>query len=144
MKRKLTQLMRSPAFLSGAVTLVVVGIAKASLARPPAPIATNINNLDTSLFCPIINGMFGILISVAVIMVLWAAYNYLTAGDDTEKVHRATKTMTYAAIAVAVAIIAEGFPLLVGSIFNQGSGWSTCAGGSSSSASTFTPVGNEY
>jgi hypothetical protein len=59
-------------------------------------------------------------------MVMWAAYNYLTAGDDTEKVHRATKTMTYAAIAVVVAILAEGFPVLVGSIFSVGSGWSTC------------------
>ena len=56
MKQKLIQLVRSPAFLSGAVTLVAVGIAEADLPSAPTPIATNIKTLDTSLFCPIING----------------------------------------------------------------------------------------
>lgn len=63
--------------------------------------------------------MFYILISIAIIMVLWAAYNYLVAGDDTEKVSRATKTITYAAIAVVVALLAKGFPVLIGSIFSS-------------------------
>ncbi len=119
--------MKYPALLSGILTFVVAGVANAALPSPPA-LTTNVTNLNTSLFCPIINAMFGILIFVAVIMILWAAYLYLTAGDDTERVHRATKTMTYAAVAVVVAILAEGFPTLVGSLFTQSSGWVSCTG----------------
>lgn len=77
--------------------------------------------LDKAIFCPIVDWMFWILISVSIIMVIYAAYIYLTAGDDTEKVHKATKTITYAAVAVAVAIIAKGFPDLIGSIFGGNS-----------------------
>jgi len=61
--------------------------------------------------------MFWVLMAVSVIMVMWAAYTYLTAGDDTEQVHRATKTLTYAAVAILVALIAKGFPYLVATIF---------------------------
>jgi hypothetical protein len=73
--------------------------------------------------------MFWILISLAIIMIFWAAYIYLTAGDDTEKVHKATKTITYAAVAVIVALLAKGFPTLVTSIFSTStvSGAWTCA-----------------
>ena len=89
----------------------------------PAPNAlssvTSPGTLDKAIFCPIVDWMFWILISVSIIMIMYAAYIYLTAGDDTEKVHKATKTITYAAIAVIVALIAKGFKSLVGSIFGS-------------------------
>ena len=49
----------------------------------------------------------------------WAAFTYLTAEDDTEKVHRATKTLTFAAVAIVVALVAKGFPYLIMSIFQN-------------------------
>lgn len=118
MKQKLIQLVNYPVLLSTALTLVVGGVAKAQVGTVPAALVTSAPSLGGSLFCPIIKDMFGVLIFIAIIMVLYAAYTYLTAGDDTEKVHRATKTMTYAAIAIVVAIIAFGFPALIGSIFS--------------------------
>ena len=108
MKQKLLRLISWSALLSGASVLLAGEMAKAALPSPPV-LATSASGLDQSLFCPIINIMFGVLIFVAVIMVMWAAYTYLTAGDDTEKVHRATKTLTYAAVAIVVAILAKDF-----------------------------------
>jgi hypothetical protein len=72
------------------------------------------------------NWMFDILLTLSVIMVMWAAYVYLTAGDDTEKVHKATKTLTYAAVAILVALLAKGFPNIIASIFNQDAGSLGC------------------
>jgi hypothetical protein len=54
-------------------------------------------------------------------MVLYAAFTYVTARDDVEKTSRARRTLTYAAIGIAVALMAVGFPQLVGSIFPAGS-----------------------
>jgi Type IV secretion system pilin len=77
------------------------------------------SDVETAVWCPIIGWMFWILMSIAVIMVLYAAYLYVTAGEDTEQVHRATKTITYAAVAIAVALIAVGFPNLIGTVFGN-------------------------
>lgn len=106
--------------------LLPLSIPTLSFAQQSAPaIYVTGSTLDSALFCPVINTMFFILIGVSVIMVMWAAYLYLTAGDDTEKVHKATKTITYAAIAIIVALIAYGFPSLISDIFNQTSSF-TC------------------
>ena len=95
-------------------------LAMTAYAQSAPTIANNVSDLGGDLFCPIINWMFFILLGVAVIMIMWAAYLYVTAGDDTEKVHRATKTITYAAVAIIVALLAKGFPLLIGSVFTSG------------------------
>ncbi len=119
MKQKLIRLAAQPTLISLFVGLVATGVAHAVTSAPV--IVSNANQLGSSLFCPIMDWMFWTLIAVAVIMVMWAAYTYLTAGDDTEKVHRATKILTYAAVAVVVGLIAKGFPYLVGSIFSGSS-----------------------
>jgi heme/copper-type cytochrome/quinol oxidase subunit 2 len=132
--------MKKNLFLGGGslVALLVfwLGMAHVASAANPTPpaLVTNATNLGTSLFCPIIDVMFYILIFIAVIMVIWAAYLYLTAGDDTQQVHKATKTMTYAAVAIVVGLIAFGFPSLVSSIFNSPAGsMFNCSAGSGSS-----------
>jgi fumarate reductase subunit D len=127
MKQKLihfTSYLGLPVLFAG---LSMTGIVYAQTSAPN-PIVTTPGDLGKNLFCPIISWMFWILIAVAVIMVMWAAFIYLTAGDDTEKVHRATKTLTYAAIAVVVALLARGFPALVANIFSASgtSPFSTC------------------
>ena len=71
--------------------------------------------------------MFGVLIFVSVIMVMWAAYLYLTARDDAEQVTEAKKALFYAALGIVAALLARGFPMLVGSIFPNGtSGVQAC------------------
>lgn len=82
---------------------------------------TNTTELG-ALMCNIIAVMFWILIIVAVIMIIMAGFNYVLAGDDTEKTTKARKMLTYAAIGIAVALLAEGVPQIVSSIFPAFSG----------------------
>lgn len=61
--------------------------------------------------------MFWTLTFLTVVMVLVAAYQYLTSQGDPQKVGNATKTITWAAVAVIVALIAAVFPIIIGDIF---------------------------
>ena len=99
-----------------------VGVANAQSENNPPSLVTNVNQLGPNLFCPVIAVMFWVLIAVSVIMALLAAYNYMTAGDDTEKTTKARKMLMYAAIGVVVALIANGFPGLIASLFPGVSG----------------------
>ena len=120
MKQKLARLGRYTAFTSVLLGFATFGITFAASSIPQAPSLLNEQGqLGPNFFCPIINVMFWVLIFMSVIMVFWAAFNYLMAGDDTERVHKATKTLTYAAVAVVVALLAKGFPFLIGSIFSS-------------------------
>lgn len=89
-----------------------------AFAQPTAPRDVVSSYSDVArILNVIINWFFGILIIVAVIFVLYAAYLYLVAGGDQESVKKASTVLIYAAVAVAVAIIAKGIPVVVGSLF---------------------------
>lgn len=78
-----------------------------------------------SAICNVFNAMFYVLIAVSVIMVLWAAYLYATAQDDVEKTSSARNTILYAGVAIVVALLAKGFPIMIAGIFKV-SGISGC------------------
>jgi heme/copper-type cytochrome/quinol oxidase subunit 2 len=101
----------SVAFAQGAATN---GSAPATTAAQ-API-TNQTQL-IALFCNIISWFIVILLAISVIMILFAAYDYITAQEDTEKTSKARRTLTYAAVGIAVALLAYGFPQIVATVF---------------------------
>lgn len=77
--------------------------------------------------CTAINWLFTFLIVLAIVFVLVAAFKYLTAAGDPEKVKAASHQLIYAAVAVAVAIVAKGVPLIIGSFFTGGqAGFQAC------------------
>jgi hypothetical protein len=88
--------------------------------KAPSNVLTSVNDINTSL-CSVVNWVFYGLIVFAVIMVLIAAYGYLTSGGDPEKTKTAGQRLLYAAIAILVGIIAQAFPNLVGSFVGNGS-----------------------
>lgn len=57
--------------------------------------------------------MYGVLLAAAVLFILLAAFNFLSAGDDAEKITKARRELIYAAVAVGVAILATGIITLV-------------------------------
>lgn len=59
------------------------------------------------------NWFFGIILGLAVIFILYAAYNFLISGGDEEKVGAARQYLTYAVIAIAVAVLSMGIVYLV-------------------------------
>ena len=93
----------------------------------PAPISApnNINSINqitgsAGIICVIINWIFWLLIVLTIIFVLYAAFLYLTAAGDPEKVKAASHTLLYAAVAVIVALIAKGLPLIVSGFIGGG------------------------
>ena len=82
------------------------------------PVITNTVGVKAQL-CSILNWMFWILLSVSIIMILYAAFLYIFAQDDAEQVTRAKMTIFYAALGIVAALLAKGFPTTVGSIFGQ-------------------------
>jgi heme/copper-type cytochrome/quinol oxidase subunit 2 len=82
----------------------------------PGQSITNVSGL-TAIICSFLAYFFWIVLVVSVIMVLYAAFVYVTAADDTEKTSKARRTLTYAAVGIAVALISTALPSIVGSIF---------------------------
>ena len=96
-------------------------IAFAAIALTLVPLAANAGVLDNRLigaFCKIANYLFTIAMVVGIGAALWAAFQYMTAGGDTSKVSGAHKTLTYAAVGIAVALLAGSVPGLVASLLD--------------------------
>lgn len=70
-------------------------------------------DIIVNLIDKVANWMFTILLVLAVIFIVWAAYNYLLSEGNEEKVTAAHKALVYAAVAVAVAVLARGFVYVV-------------------------------
>jgi heme/copper-type cytochrome/quinol oxidase subunit 2 len=62
------------------------------------------------------NWMYGILLGLAVIFIIFAAYNFMTSGGSEEKVKEAKNQVLYTLIAVAVAMLAKGFISIIESL----------------------------
>jgi cytochrome bd-type quinol oxidase subunit 2 len=93
---------------------VRVSVVLAQTAKSTSPVSDETDLQQ--LMCNIVDWFFWIVITVSVIMVLVAAFDYITAGDDTEKTSKARRTLTYAAVGIAVALLAAGFPRIVASV----------------------------
>jgi hypothetical protein len=82
---------------------------------PQAPITsiTSLAGTATSPLTVLVRWFIGIFWIVAVAMVVWAAFLYLTAGGNEEKITEAKKRLLYAVIAAAIALMATGIDFLV-------------------------------
>ena len=63
------------------------------------------------------NWLFAFLLVFAVIFIIWAAWNYLTAAGDQNKVQKAKDGILYAIIAVAIAVLAKVIINVVANFF---------------------------
>jgi hypothetical protein len=105
----------------GALLVPVLAFAQ----NTPPPI-TKVQQL-VDLMCTAFDYLFYGLIALSIIMIVFAAFNYVTAGDNAEKVSKANKIILYAAIGIAVALIAKGVPLIVANFLSPSiSGIKSC------------------
>ncbi len=98
---------------------------KKNLGLPKSPI--NEPNQFLTVFADIVNWTYAIFFIITVMFVLFAAFNYLTGGDDAEKIKTAHQQIMYAAIAVAIALLAVGFSLIVKRFLGESGGGATNA-----------------
>lgn len=88
-------------------------IAALMLAFPVLAIESAPDNVNTiedviSIINTAVNWLFTLILAIAVIMLLWAAFLWMTSAGDEEKTGNARKTLIYALVGVAIAIIAKG------------------------------------
>lgn len=113
------------ALLSLAMLPGLVGAQATNILTPPTTTITTVGGV-VGLFCKAINWLFTFLILMTIIFVIWAAWTYLRAGGDPGKVSEAGNRLLYAAVAVAVALLAKGLPLLVANIIDSSWSQTTC------------------
>ena len=83
--------------------------------RPTLPTNTiNIPDLVTRIF----GWAFGLLLVIAALFILWAAYLFLTGGGSEESTGAAKKYILYAVIAIVVGALARGLIVIVRMLFN--------------------------
>lgn len=107
------------------LALVLPVMVSAQLQQAPINAPGNLNNINqltsgSGIICTAINWIFWFLIVLTIIFVLVAAFKYLTAAGDPEKVKSAGSTLLYAAIAVVIALIAKGLPLIISTFVGGG------------------------
>ena len=98
-------------------TLTLSALADVPPDNAPFKLGTNtLTSGATDLFQilqHIVNWIFTILIILAVIMFLLAAFNYLTSAGNDEKIKKAHKMLVWAAVGLAVAFLAKGLIFIV-------------------------------
>lgn len=61
----------------------------------------------------IVRWVYIIFFVLAVLFILLAAFNYLTAGGEAEKITKAKNQLIYAVVAIVVALLAVGFETII-------------------------------
>ena len=97
-----------------AILLLVAAPAFAQL-QPPDRAVSEYGSVDGfyKLIRRIVQVLFTLLVILAVVFIMWAAFKYLTAGGNAEQVSEAGKMILYAVVAIAIALLARAVPGLV-------------------------------
>lgn len=69
----------------------------------------------------VVSILYQVFFIVAVGAILWAAFTYLRAGQDTKMVDQAKTQLKYAVIAIVVALVAGGVSLIIKSFIESAS-----------------------
>ncbi|MBI5306325.1 hypothetical protein HZB04_01945 [Candidatus Wolfebacteria bacterium] len=77
--------------------------------------ALNVEDIESvvSIIISVLNWTYSIFFVIAVLMVVFAAYEYLTGAEDPERIKNAHKRLIWAAVAIVVALLALSFNLIV-------------------------------
>ncbi len=93
----------------------------------PGTLPSGLNNTYTSYtqigdtLNTVVNWLFGILLVLGIGMIIVAAFFYATAAGNDERVKKAKKTLTYAIIAIALAVLSKGIVAVIqGFLINRG------------------------
>ena len=95
----------------GIVTLFTPLVAGAQSGVQPVPVPPTVNIPD--LVADIIDFLFGLLLVIAALFVLYAAFLYLTAAGNEENVKKGRSYIVYAVIAIVVAFLSRAIVALV-------------------------------
>ena len=81
--------------------------------EPPMTIPAGANIEIFALLAKVLNWFFNIAIIVAAIFLVFAGWQYITAGGDDDKMKKGLNTLVRALIGVAIALLAKGLIYVV-------------------------------
>lgn len=81
------------------------------------PLGSGGKNIPT-LISTISNWLLGIGMTISTIIVLWAAFLFMTSGGNKDRVTQARQTLWYAIIGLAILLLASGVSLLIKNILS--------------------------
>jgi ACR3 family arsenite efflux pump ArsB len=87
----------------------------------PTGMITNVSQI-LNIVRYVVTLVYWLFFLIAILFIILAAFNYLTAGGDPLKVKKASNQLIYAVVAVAVALIAWGITSIVQNALQQGQG----------------------
>ncbi len=91
--------------------LLSTSLASAQVVEIPNPLGST-SDIPT-LIDKIATWLLGIGSTIAVIVILWAAFLFMTAGGNKERVTKARQTLWYAIIGLTVLLLAKGVTSIV-------------------------------
>ncbi len=95
----------------GYIALVTVPYFASAQVPPPQTISG-----VWDLVCMLFGWLFILIMFAAVVYIILAAYNYLTANGDAKKVEKANHMLLYAVIGVVVAVLARNIPKIAANV----------------------------
>lgn len=112
------QKISTPLILAG---LILPAFAGAVQLETPTQVTLDVNFM-LNILSNAVSWLFTIFMVFAVIMLIVAAFKYLTSGGDAARVKDATRAVIYAVVAIAVALLAASARFLVESLLGIGNG----------------------
>lgn len=105
--------------------------------QPPAGLPTDVTTLINNIIKFLTNDL---LPPIIILVVLWSAFQFLTAGGDPKKINAAKQTLLYAIIGTVILLIGEGIVLIIkGFLF--GTAGASGSASSATGATTSLPPG---
>jgi len=83
------------------------------LAQEDAPEVVTTAQELVDLIDVVANWLFTFLLVIAVIMLIWAGLDFVTAGGDPERITGARTKIIYALVGVAVGVLARGLVMVI-------------------------------
>ncbi|MFH1161724.1 MAG: pilin [Candidatus Jorgensenbacteria bacterium] len=107
-----------------AALLPLLASAVVTNAPPTSVVSTSASPIDAvvALLVKLGGWFWGIILALAVVFIVYAAFLFLTSGGDEEKVKEAKNYIIYAVVALAVAILATGIVYLTQVFFTTPTG----------------------
>ena len=105
-----------------AISVLIIMPFLINAAEPPLNVPAGIGFDIWVLLAKVLNWFFNIAFIVAAIFIVYAGWQYITAGGDDEKMKKGLNTLVRALIGVAIILLAKGLLTIISS-FITGTGY---------------------
>jgi magnesium-transporting ATPase (P-type) len=108
--------------LSSSLTAYGQGSLPGEIIPPPESPVTSVDQI-INILNYVVSIIFTVVIIAAVIIFLWAAFTYITAGGDSSKTKQASNMLMWSAVGLGIALLALGIRAIITNFLQTGAGY---------------------